>query len=333
MKYKSVLLNSLIILSIFSQTEGHQFKCEIKNPNHLMTIRKHHNFTKEQKIFINYAQCIWESLVIGRNVDGHRGLKIDLYVEPIENNVSGYAQIVDMRYYNLLNRNKFHIDNSIWYIGLTTRGKIILNKNYLYHGPVLLYTMIHEIGHLLGVNSDLWVKNHLYELDSGKYYGLNGVKNFNSLYHKSIDYLPILVNDNPGQTNSHWDDLNITDIYNRHLAEEIMSYFITDYNYISGLTLGVIKDNGYIIHQNTCVTNDDCKSGDYCSTGIFDMCLPYNYPFATINNETRYKYINDIETYFKLTYFTLQHALYMCCVIFSIYYITNFLLSIILIIE
>lgn len=142
------------------------------------------------------------------------------------------------------------------------KGVININSSVFekYNFDKKVQTILHEIGHILGVGThDLWtknIKNNKLLLENLP----NCKREYNSIQGKllgkesNFDYIP-LTNCDKGKNseNKHWEANNIYDENNKILQyglyNDIMCHTIKGKGYISNITTGFLEDLGYEIKK------------------------------------------------------------------------------------
>ena len=106
--------------------------------------------------------------------------------------------------------------------------------------------ILHEMGHVIGIGS-LWSSSsvglpgfqELYEDGSGRYYGQHALAAYREEFDPRAQFVPIELDGGPGTANAHWNE--------EDLGDELMTGFISGETFISGVTLGGLRDLGYSV--------------------------------------------------------------------------------------
>jgi flagellar hook assembly protein FlgD/predicted Zn-dependent protease with MMP-like domain len=98
----------------------------------------------------------------------------------------------------------------------------------------------HEIGHILGLESNLWSKLDLLtgeESDDPRFTGNNATREYNNLYGVNELGVPVENSGGPGTRDSHWRD--------SVFGSELMTGWADSEMQISPITIGALADMGY----------------------------------------------------------------------------------------
>lgn len=243
------------------------FNCSIVNLGSVFNITRFSSFTTKQHSDITKAHCVWETVLLGRDVDSHQGLTINFSLVDIDG-VGGILGSAGWRtgdYYNSLDNSKTYA------MALTGEMSLdIADVNSMSLTDAFFYVVVHEIGHILGIGT-LWELNNVYNDSSGKYTGCYGINAFNSLYQKDFGYVPVELDGGDGTANAHWDEETISDVVGRSMKEELMTGYLATHNYLTKLTSNSLKDIGFITNPKICGTDFECST-NLCNRGFIDTC-------------------------------------------------------------
>lgn len=198
-------------------------------------------FSTSQKDLFNLAADFWgkiinDSLPIA-TVNGQRikGLKITVVSSQIDGlkNILGQSNVVHLRPGTLLPATGIIEFDTADLINLETEG-------------VLLDTIIHEIGHVLGFGT-LWEQLKLVEgieTENPQFIGENAMQEYAKLLGSGKPVpVPLENTGGPGTQNVHWRE--------SVFGNELMTGFVGLNNPISRLTIAAFKDMGYQTNLNT----------------------------------------------------------------------------------
>jgi hypothetical protein len=137
--------------------------------------------------------------------------------------------------------------------GLPSRGFAEFNSMYM-DEPGIYYTILHEMAHALGFNSDLW-RSTGFGLVSGwgnpgssnpVFTGVNATREFNAYFGTSSSSVPLDDVHGAGSYGTHWRE----SVFGA--SKELMTYAwnvqSTQVNPISKVTIGAMADIGYTVN-------------------------------------------------------------------------------------
>ena len=195
-------------------------------------------------------------------------------------------------------------------LGYATGNEIYLNPsndstvtNYYLNNNLLslnVVVLVHEFLHIFGIGlSSSWTNYKTTVSGTEFYKGKNGVYQYNKLnslnnYNKILNYIAIEDSGSSGTRGSHIEEGyryynsigfvpqvrydNSGNIYPSYQSE-IMSGWMDQYNYFTGITCGILQDLGFTINYN--------------SSYIYKQSIS-NYPSITISNTTTSSSTNSV---------------------------------------
>lgn len=127
-------------------------------------------------------------------------------------------------------------------------------------GPLSFNTIVHEIGHTLGIGT-LWQANNVYEAGSGEYTGAAGLAGFQAefLGQQDATFVPVELDGGPGTANAHWNEgifgstafgaTGILTADGQDLGSEILTGRLgfNEPIFLSQLTVGSLVDIGFVV--------------------------------------------------------------------------------------
>lgn len=243
------------------------FDCKLKRLGNIIQINKLYNFSPKESNDIDLAHCIWETVITGFIVNRNIKLVIDFDVEAIDgvDGILGQASWNQGYYFSGFGRN----------YAMPISGRFVIDSydlNSLSNDNGFIYAVVHEIGHILGIEEEIWTLNNVLESNKFRYNGTHGLRAFKEQFIMSANYIPIEQDGGNGTAGSHWDEIPITDMYNRSFTSEIMTGYLTDENYLTSVTAHSLSDIGYEINPYICSHDSDCIDNVTCGHGFIDMC-------------------------------------------------------------
>ena len=257
--------------SLYGNIVNADFQCRLSSLGSIIRLHKLKTFSAKQSADIEKAHCIWETVIRGVKVNGYPGVDIDVNIS----NIDGAGGVLGQAYWRYAN---YYTGPSGTY-AMPISGYFEIDAGDLAVmsiGNDFMNVITHEIGHILGINSQIWGYNNLLGANQYQYNGTSGLNSFRKLYNRSFDsYVPIETHGGGGTAGSHWDETtSIIDVANRTMALEIMTGYLSSINYMTALTSHSMCDLGYEVNSAICAVDSDCGhgNGSICNRGYIDMC-------------------------------------------------------------
>lgn len=150
---------------------------------------------------------------------------------------------------------------------ISRTGTMMFDSSDFSNGSSAVFqdVVLHEMGHVLGIGT-LWELNNLYSNTAGSvtdpknfetvgcYTGANAVAAWISEYGGTTNYVPIEKGGGGGTANGHWNEGPnggatgyISNINGTDFNKELMTGFLNTPAYLSTVTLGGLKDLGFVV--------------------------------------------------------------------------------------
>jgi hypothetical protein len=237
--------------------------CKYPKGKDLINIKASKNLNETEIQNIIYAKCIWET-IIENTVYEHPGIYVNITVEDLDQeNNSNTIAVTNFENNLIFHTGLFHK------LIMPYNSTIILNKS-IYREQNLIYTIVHELGHALGFENNIWKLNGNMKKNNYEYTGKHAVKNFNKIFNTNYTSIQLNNGTNQNPDNNHWKRLDIVDKYGNNFKNDIMTPYIVNKQHLSMVTIGTLQDNGYIINPNLCIDDSDCSGK--CIPGFINIC-------------------------------------------------------------
>lgn len=204
------------------------------------------NLSDDQKTLIESSVAVWEEVIIGDlpNVGGIDDLQITFFAEAVDGplGILAFARPSAFRDPSVGNNLSDFQGNPV---GLSSEGEITIDSADINASRAFVETVVHEIGHVVGIGS-MW-DNYLINRGTAgvSYIGEKGVEEYSRLFGQTFSSVPV-----EPQVEGHWDA--------NALANEMMNPFSSGgfdlppdadpLSALSRLTIGAMEDFGYKVN-------------------------------------------------------------------------------------
>lgn len=220
------------------------------NPSGTFTFEDVSNYEgRDYSAYFDAAISYWSGALTGYADSGYTNQGLTLYggITSLSTTFS------DPSYFETLGIGSFTAldGNSIPY---ASEGTIIMNTDQLstYSDNLIFQVLVHEIGHSLGFDSEMWWYYDLYDEDStagqyGSEFDTAALARYQQEFGQpDATFVPVEISEGEGSDHSHWDQVNgAIDSTGRLFSSDIMTAFASNNPYMSETSLAVFEDIGY----------------------------------------------------------------------------------------